>query len=70
MGNYLHELGLLFGVYGDSGIKMCGTDHAGSLSKSHSSMIFALANVAGHEEQDAKTFAEWGADSLKCMSVP
>jgi hypothetical protein len=31
---------------------------------------FALANVAAHEEQDAKTFAEWGADSLKCMSVP
>ncbi|KAH2058158.1 hypothetical protein KXV43_000237 [Aspergillus fumigatus] len=52
MGEYLHELGLLFGVYGDSGTKLCGSppDQVGSLY---------------HEEQDAKTFAEWGADSLK-----
>ncbi|KAF7171095.1 hypothetical protein CNMCM5623_003551 [Aspergillus felis] len=50
MGRYLHGLGLLFGVYEDSGIKMCGTDHAGSLY---------------HEGQDAQTFAEWGADALK-----
>jgi alpha-galactosidase len=71
MGEYLHELGLLFGVYGDSGTKLCGSppDQVGSLCKSPSSMILTLANVPDHEEQDAKTFAEWGADSLKCMSV-
>ncbi|GFG20310.1 probable alpha-galactosidase D [Aspergillus udagawae] len=52
MGRYLHGLGLLFGVYGDSGTKLCGSppDQAGSLY---------------HEEQDAKTFAEWGVDALK-----
>ena len=34
LGQYLHELGLLFGVYEDSGIKTCMTgepDQAGSL---------------------------------------
>ncbi|KAL4889908.1 putative alpha-galactosidase D [Aspergillus ambiguus] len=52
IGQYIHDLGLLFGVYGDSGIKLCGSppDQVGSL---------------GYEEQDAKTFAAWGADSLK-----
>ncbi|GAB1208303.1 hypothetical protein APSETT445_007047 [Aspergillus pseudonomiae] len=52
LGKYLHDLDLLFGVYGDSGIKLCGSppDNVGSLY---------------HEEQDAKTFASWGADSLK-----
>ncbi|KAF9882865.1 hypothetical protein FE257_004951 [Aspergillus nanangensis] len=52
IGQYLHDLELLFGVYGDSGIKLCGSppDNVGSLD---------------HEEQDAKTFAEWEADSLK-----
>ena len=25
MGQYLHDLGLLFGVYGDSGILLCGS---------------------------------------------
>ncbi|RHZ44082.1 alpha-galactosidase D [Aspergillus thermomutatus] len=52
MGRYLHGLGLLFGVYQDSGIKLCGSppDQVGSLY---------------HEEQDAQTFAEWEVDSLK-----
>ncbi|RLL94100.1 hypothetical protein CFD26_103627 [Aspergillus turcosus] len=52
MGEYLHGLGLLFGVYGDAGILLCGSppDQAGSLN---------------HEQQDAQTFADWGADSLK-----
>ena len=33
LGRYLHDLGLLFGVYEDSGIKLCGSppDQAGSL---------------------------------------
>nr|Q0CVX4.2 RecName: Full=Probable alpha-galactosidase D; AltName: Full=Melibiase D; Flags: Precursor [Aspergillus terreus NIH2624] len=44
--DYLHDLGLLFGVYGDAGIKLCGPSDE-------------------HEEQDAQTFAAWGADSLK-----
>ncbi|PWY93860.1 glycoside hydrolase [Aspergillus sclerotioniger CBS 115572] len=52
MGEYLHDLGLLFGVYQDSGILLCGSppDQAGSLY---------------HEAQDAKTFASWNVDSLK-----
>nr|Q5AX28.2 RecName: Full=Alpha-galactosidase D; AltName: Full=Melibiase D; Flags: Precursor [Aspergillus nidulans FGSC A4]ABF50881.1 alpha-galactosidase [Aspergillus nidulans] len=52
MGQYLHDLGLLFGVYGDSGILLCGSP----------------PNITGslyYEDIDARTFAEWGADSLK-----
>jgi alpha-galactosidase len=35
MGEYLHGIGLLFGVYGDAGILLCGSppNQAGSLSK-------------------------------------
>lgn len=36
LGEYIHDLGLLFGVYSDSGIKMCMTgepDQAGSLCR-------------------------------------
>ncbi|RMZ39382.1 hypothetical protein AFCA_006538 [Aspergillus flavus] len=52
LGKYLHDLDLLFGVYQDSGIKLCGSppDNVGSLY---------------HEDQDARTFASWEVDSLK-----
>ncbi|RDW67240.1 Alpha-galactosidase D [Aspergillus mulundensis] len=52
IGEWLHGLGLLFGVYGDSGILLCGSppNSTGNLY---------------YEDIDAKTFAEWGADSLK-----
>ncbi|TVY50818.1 putative alpha-galactosidase D [Lachnellula cervina] len=54
LGTFLHNLGLGFGVYSDAGIQMCMTGEpaqVGSLS---------------HEQQDATTFASWGADLLKC----
>ncbi|KAI9735290.1 MAG: hypothetical protein M1834_001881 [Cirrosporium novae-zelandiae] len=46
LGEYIHNLGLKFGVYSDSGVQMCmtgGVDQAGSLY---------------HEAEDAKTFAD------------
>lgn len=46
----IHGLGLKLGIYGDAGTATCGT-YEGSL---------------GHEEIDAKTWAEWGVD---CMSI-
>ena len=42
----IHKLGLKIGIYGDAGDKTCG-GYAGSL---------------GHEQVDAKTFADWGID--------
>ncbi|KAH7094284.1 glycoside hydrolase superfamily [Paraphoma chrysanthemicola] len=45
----IHKLGLKLGIYGDAGSLTCG-GFAGSL---------------GHEELDAKTWAEWGIDYLK-----
>ncbi|CAN9253493.1 unnamed protein product [Alternaria alternata] len=45
----IHKLGLKIGIYGDAGDKTCG-GYAGSL---------------GHEQVDAKTFADWGIDYLK-----
>ena len=49
LGDYVHSKGLKFGIYSSPGAKTCG-GYAGSL---------------GHEEQDAKMYAEWGVDYLK-----
>ena len=49
LGDYIHSKGLKFGIYSSPGDKTCG-GYAGSL---------------GHEEQDAKMYAEWGVDFLK-----
>lgn len=51
LGDWLHDLGLGFGLYSGAGYLQCGsTDLPASL---------------GFEEIDARTFAEWGGDSLK-----
>ncbi|MFI9011427.1 glycoside hydrolase family 27 protein [Actinosynnema sp. NPDC053489] len=47
--DYVHERGLKFGVYADAGSKTCA-GYPGSL---------------GHEQVDARGFAEWGVDFLK-----
>jgi len=49
LGDYIHSKGLKFGIYSSPGPKTCA-GYAGSY---------------GHEEQDAKTYAEWGVDFLK-----
>ncbi|GAB7362776.1 hypothetical protein MBLNU230_g3080t1 [Neophaeotheca triangularis] len=53
LGEFIHSLGLGFGVYSNLGIKMCMT---GEPSQNGS---------LGYEELDANTFASWGADILK-----
>ncbi|KAL4918720.1 glycoside hydrolase superfamily [Aspergillus aurantiobrunneus] len=52
LGRYLHDRGLLFGAYANSGILLCGSppNNTGSLY---------------YEDIDARTFAEWEVDSLK-----
>ena len=47
--NYIHGLGLKFGIYSSPGATTCG-GHLGSYQ---------------HEEIDAKTWADWGVDYLK-----
>jgi alpha-galactosidase len=49
LADYVHSKGLKIGIYSSPGSKTCG-GYAGSL---------------GHEEQDAKMYAEWGFDYLK-----
>jgi alpha-galactosidase len=49
LADYVHSKGLKIGIYSGPGTKTCG-GYAGSL---------------GHEEQDAKMYAEWGIDYLK-----
>jgi len=49
LGDYMHQKGLLFGMYEDIGTKTCG-GYPGS---------------QGYFDQDAKTFASWGVDALK-----
>ena len=51
LGDYIHGLGLGFGLYSGAGYLQCGsTDLPASL---------------GFETLDAESFAEWGGDSLK-----
>lgn len=49
LGDWLHERGFKFGIYGCAGTLTCG-GYPGSW---------------GHEFQDARTFASWGVDYLK-----
>lgn len=73
LGEYIHGLGLLFGVYEDAGIRSCQTniEQAGSLCKSRAlnnslSSQEMLISVADHESQDAALFTSWKIDALKC----
>jgi hypothetical protein len=51
LGDFIHNLGLDFGLYSGAGYLQCGsTDLPASL---------------GYERLDAESFAEWGGDSLK-----
>ena len=49
VGDYIHSLGLKFGVYSDAGSKTCAGRPGG----------------LGHEYQDALQYAAWGVDYLK-----
>ncbi|KAF7551758.1 hypothetical protein G7Z17_g4786 [Cylindrodendrum hubeiense] len=55
LGEFIHGLGLNFGLYSGAGYLQCGsTDLPASL---------------GYEEIDAETFAEWGGDTLKASAI-
>ena len=49
LGTYIHSKGLKYGVYSSPGPLSCG----------------GFIASYGHEDQDARTFADWGADYLK-----
>lgn len=49
LADYIHSLGLKFGIYSDAGWKTCG----------------GRPGSRGHEYQDAMKYAEWGVDFLK-----
>ena len=50
IGDYIHGKGLLFGMYNDVGSHLCSGAYVGT---------------CGHEEDDAKSYAEWKIDFLK-----
>jgi alpha-galactosidase len=57
LADYVHSLGLKFGIYSDAGAKTCQGRPAG----------------LGHEYQDALMYAAWGVDYLKydwCNTLP
>src|SRR5271170_7507412 len=57
LADYVHSKGLKIGIYSGPGNKTCA----------------GFAASLGHEEQDAKTYAEWGIDYLKydlCSFIP
>jgi alpha-galactosidase len=49
LGDYIHSLGLKFGIYSDAGIRTCE----------------GRPGARGHEFQDARQYAAWGVDYLK-----
>lgn len=49
LGDYLHSLGLKYGIYSSPGERSCG----------------GLAGSLGHEAQDVDTWADWGIDYIK-----
>merc|ERR1719351_684556 len=49
LADYVHKLGLKFGIYEDYGNLTCG----------------GYPGILGHLEDDANTFAEWGVDYIK-----
>jgi len=49
LGDKIHALGLKFGIYSSAGTKTCAGREAS----------------LGHEDRDARLFAEWGVDLLK-----
>jgi alpha-galactosidase len=49
LADYVHSKGLKFGIYSDAGTKTCQ----------------GRPGTKGHDEIDAKTYAEWGVDYLK-----
>jgi len=51
LGDFLHGLGLGFGLYSGAGYLQCGDDD--------------LPASLGYEKIDAESIAEWGGDSLK-----
>ncbi|KKY18251.1 putative alpha-galactosidase precursor [Diplodia seriata] len=55
LGEYIHGLGLQFGLYSGAGKWQCTPD------PDH---IFLVASL-GYETEDAQSFAEWGGDALK-----
>ena len=57
LADYVHSKGLKIGIYSGPGTKTCG----------------GFAASLGHEEQDAKMYADWGIDYLKydlCSFMP
>ena len=57
LADYVHSKGLKIGIYSGPGTKTCG----------------GFAASLGHEEQDAKMYADWGIDYLKndlCSLIP
>ncbi|MEL7375919.1 MAG: putative Ig domain-containing protein [Bacteroidota bacterium] len=49
LGDYVHDLGLKFGIYSSPGEMSCG----------------GLVGSLGHELQDVRTWASWGVDYIK-----
>jgi hypothetical protein len=56
LGDFLHGIGLKFGLYSGAGYYQCDS-------------VLRPASL-GHETLDAQTFASWGADSLKYDASP
>lgn len=57
LGDYIHNKGLKFGIYGDRGLRTCHHFYSG--------LVGSGSGSYGNESRDAITFASWGVDYLK-----
>lgn len=73
LGDFIHDLGLGFGLYSGGGYLQCGSEDIPAslgtlvlLNSTEDSLL--ISRHKGYEEVDAESFAEWGGDSLKSVS--
>jgi hypothetical protein len=67
LGDFIHGLGLRYGLYSGAGYLQCGSeDIPASLGKIFADILCTRTDHGiGYEAIDAASFAEWGGDSLK-----
>lgn len=65
VGDHIHDLGMLFGMYSSAGEMTCARYGELWISTSALALLTSLAGSLDYEKEDATIFAKWGVDYLK-----
>ncbi len=63
--DYVHSLGLKFGLWLDAGDNWNGEEIPGSYGPCSSCTVPGYGSVPTYDQEDARTFASWGVDYIK-----